>query len=74
MSSSYPYLALSRRTGIPYGKVLSLADALRKHRERRAGELTCWERDAMTTVAAEQIREVIQVLESEEERRHAASH
>jgi len=73
MSSSYPYLALSRRTGVPYSKVLSLADALEKHKQRRAGELTCWERDAMTTVAAEQIREVIQVLESEEERRHAAS-
>jgi hypothetical protein len=73
MSNSYPYLALSRRTGIPYGKVLSLADALEKHKQHRAGDLTCWEREAMTTVPAEQIREVILVLEDEEDRRDAAA-
>jgi len=73
MSNSYPYLALSRKMGLPYGKVLSLADALEKHKQRKAGELTCWERDAMTTIAAEQIREVIQVFEDEEKRRHAST-
>jgi hypothetical protein len=73
MSSSYPYLSLSRRTGLPYATVLSLADALEKHKQRRAGELTCWEREAMINVTVEQRHEVIQVFEEEEQRRHAAA-
>lgn len=63
MSDSYPYLALSRRLGIPYGRVLSFSDSLEKHRQRRAGELTCWERSAMDDLSVEHRREIIKLYE-----------
>lgn len=31
MSTSYPFLALSRRLGIPYGTVLDYSDAVEQH-------------------------------------------
>ena len=72
MSESYPYLALSRRLGLPYGVVLSFSDALHKHVIRRAGDLTCWERDAMDTLSEDHRKAIRLIYEAEEAKKNAS--
>lgn len=69
MSNSYPFLAASRVLGVPYGVVLSFADALEKHIQRKAGDLICWEREAMDKLTEEQRKKIREIYAAERERR-----
>lgn len=56
--SSYPFLEISRRYSVSYGTTLALADAIRKRRLQRRGdvmgaELDVWETRALNETMRE---------------------
>jgi hypothetical protein len=68
MSASYPYLALSRRLGVPYGTVLLYADYIQKVATEGIDSHTLPELKARDKLSGDQQKAVIEVWKVERDR------